>query len=69
VPDNLKCESLVLPEEFAKYDKQTDCILCMAYYGQCNALEGEQAYIGHFNLQKRLDSLWIVETVWMFKRE
>jgi succinate dehydrogenase / fumarate reductase iron-sulfur subunit len=52
VPDNLKCESLVLPEEFAKYDKQTDCILCMACYGQCNALEGEEAYLGPFQLTK-----------------
>lgn len=52
VPDNLKTESLVLPEEFEKYDKQTDCILCMACYGQCNALEGEAAYLGPFQLTK-----------------
>ena len=52
VPDNLKSESLVSPEEFALYDKQTDCILCMACYGQCNALEGDEKYIGPFQLTK-----------------
>ena len=52
VPDNLKSESLVLPEEFARYDKQTDCILCMACYGQCNALEGDEKYLGPFQLTK-----------------
>jgi len=52
VPDNTKSESLVLPEEFARYDKQTDCILCMACYGQCNALEGEERYLGPFQLTK-----------------
>ena len=52
VPDSTKVESLVLPEEFAKYDKQTDCILCMACYGQCNALEGNKDYLGPFQLTK-----------------
>jgi succinate dehydrogenase / fumarate reductase iron-sulfur subunit len=52
VPDNLKSESLVSPEEFAMYDKQTDCILCMACYGQCNALEGDEKYIGPLQLTK-----------------
>jgi len=52
VPDNDKSESLVLPEEFARYDKQTDCILCMACYGQCNALEGDEKYLGPFQLTK-----------------
>ncbi len=52
VPDNLKSESLVLPEEFARYDKQTDCILCMACYGQCNALKGDDEYLGPFQLTK-----------------
>lgn len=52
VPDNTKVESLVLPEEFEKYDKQTDCILCMACYGQCNALEGDAKYLGPFQLTK-----------------
>jgi len=52
VPDNEKSESLVLPEEFARYDKQTDCILCMACYGQCNALEGDEKYLGPFQLTK-----------------
>ncbi|WP_051428211.1 MULTISPECIES: succinate dehydrogenase/fumarate reductase iron-sulfur subunit [unclassified Lebetimonas] len=52
VPDNLKSESLVSPEEFAMYDKQTDCILCMACYGQCNALEGDEKYLGPFQLTK-----------------
>lgn len=54
VPDNLKSESLVSPEEFALYDKQTDCILCMACYGQCNALEGDEKSLDHSSLQKRL---------------
>ncbi len=52
VPSNNKVESLVLPEEFARYDKQTDCILCMACYGQCNALEGDAKYLGPFQLTK-----------------
>jgi len=52
VPDNEKSESLVLPEEFARYDKQTDCILCMACYGQCNALDGDEKYLGPFQLTK-----------------
>lgn len=52
VPNNTKVESLVFPEEFEKYDKQTDCILCMACYGQCNALEGEEKYLGPFQLTK-----------------
>jgi len=52
VPDNTKVESLVLPEEFARYDKQTDCILCMACYGQCNAIEGNPEYLGPFQLTK-----------------
>jgi succinate dehydrogenase / fumarate reductase iron-sulfur subunit len=52
VPDNLKSESLVSPEEFALYDKQTDCILCMACYGQCNALEGDAKYLGPLQLTK-----------------
>jgi succinate dehydrogenase / fumarate reductase iron-sulfur subunit len=52
VPDNLKSESLVSPEEFAMYDKQTDCILCMACYGQCNALEGDAKYLGPLQLTK-----------------
>ncbi len=52
VPDNTKVESLVLPEEFKRYDKQTDCILCMACYGQCNALEGDEKYLGPFQLVK-----------------
>ncbi len=52
VPDNTKVESLVMPEEFARYDKQTDCILCMACYGQCNAIEGNPEYLGPFQLTK-----------------
>ncbi|WP_456489320.1 succinate dehydrogenase/fumarate reductase iron-sulfur subunit [Caminibacter pacificus] len=52
VPDNDKSESLVSPQDFAKYDKQTDCILCMACYGQCNALEGDEKYLGPFQLTK-----------------
>ena len=52
VPDSDKVESLVSPEEFKLYDHQTDCILCMACYGQCNALEGEEKYIGPFQLTK-----------------
>jgi succinate dehydrogenase / fumarate reductase iron-sulfur subunit len=52
VPDSDKVESLVSPEEFKLYDHQTDCILCMACYGQCNALEGDEKYIGPFQLTK-----------------
>jgi succinate dehydrogenase / fumarate reductase iron-sulfur subunit len=54
IPDSLKSESLVSPEEFKLYDKQTDCILCMACYGQCNALEGDEKYLGPFQLTKVL---------------
>jgi len=52
VPENTKVESLVSPEEVELYDKQTDCILCMACYGQCNALEGDAKYLGPFQLTK-----------------
>ncbi len=52
VPRTDKSESLVSPEEFAMYDKQTDCILCMACYGSCNANEGNENYIGPFQLTK-----------------
>jgi len=52
VPKTTKSESLVSPEEFVLYDKQTDCILCMACYGSCNANEGNDNYIGPFQLTK-----------------
>ncbi|NPA55924.1 MAG: succinate dehydrogenase/fumarate reductase iron-sulfur subunit [Epsilonproteobacteria bacterium] len=54
VPDSTKSESLVLPQEFAQYDKLTDCILCMACYGSCSAKSVSDNYAGPFQFTKAL---------------
>ena len=54
VPESTKSESLVLPEEFAHYDHMTDCILCMACYGSCNAEKADSNYAGPFQFTKAL---------------
>lgn len=54
VPKTLKSESIVTPTEFKKYDSMTDCILCMACYGSCNANEANDEYVGPFQLTKML---------------
>jgi len=51
-PEN--SEFLISPEEVATYDKQTDCILCMACYSDCAALENDDKYIGPFQFTKAL---------------
>ncbi len=45
-------ENLQTPEELAKYDKQTDCIMCMACYFECEALDYKQEFAGPFIFTK-----------------
>ena len=47
-------EFLVTPKELESYDKQTDCILCMACYSDCPAVESDENYFGPFNFSKML---------------
>ncbi|RUM55806.1 MAG: succinate dehydrogenase/fumarate reductase iron-sulfur subunit [Nautilia sp.] len=47
-------EFLIKPEEVASYDKQTDCILCMACYSDCAALDVDENYLGPFQFTKTL---------------
>ena len=47
-------EFLISPDEMNKYDKQTDCILCMACYSDCTALDNDEKYIGPFQFTKAL---------------
>ena len=47
-------EFLITPDEVQKYDKQTDCILCMACYSDCSALDNDEKYIGPFQFTKAL---------------
>jgi len=51
-PEN--SEFLIKPEEVESYDKQTDCILCMACYSDCAALEVDENYLGPFQFTKTL---------------
>ena len=51
-PEN--SEFLITPDEVQKYDKQTDCILCMACYSDCSALDNDEKYIGPFQFTKAL---------------
>jgi len=45
-------ENLQTPESLAKYDKQTDCIMCMACYFECEALDYKQDFAGPFVFSK-----------------
>jgi succinate dehydrogenase/fumarate reductase iron-sulfur protein len=47
-----KEENLQTPEELAKYDKQTDCIMCMACYFECEALDYDKNFAGPFIFTK-----------------
>lgn len=47
------------PEEFAKINRQTDCILCMACYSECEPLEQKPGFAGPFAFTK----------VWRFMQE
>jgi len=45
-------ENLQLPNELKMYDKQTDCILCMACFSECEALLNEPNFAGPFAFSK-----------------
>ncbi|EDM24347.1 succinate dehydrogenase/fumarate reductase iron-sulfur subunit [Caminibacter mediatlanticus] len=45
-------ENLQTPEELKKYDKQTDCILCMACHFECEALDYDKDFAGPFVFTK-----------------
>jgi succinate dehydrogenase / fumarate reductase iron-sulfur subunit len=47
-------EFLISQEEFDSYNKQTDCIMCMACYSDCAAIENDDKYIGPFQFTKTL---------------
>ena len=47
-------EFLIPPKEEASYDKQTECILCMACYSDCPAVESDEKYFGPFAFSKML---------------
>jgi len=47
-------EFLISPQEEKSYDKQTECILCMACYSDCPAVETDKNYFGPFNFSKML---------------
>jgi succinate dehydrogenase/fumarate reductase iron-sulfur protein len=45
-------ECLQTPDELKKYDKQTDCIMCMACYFECEALDYDKNFAGPFIFTK-----------------
>jgi succinate dehydrogenase/fumarate reductase iron-sulfur protein len=45
-------ENLQTPDEFKKYEKQTDCIMCMACYFECEALDYSQDFAAPFVFTK-----------------
>ena len=47
-------EFLIPPKEEQNYDKQTECILCMACYSDCPAVESDEKYFGPFAFSKIL---------------
>ena len=47
-------EFLISPQEEASYDKQSECILCMACYSDCPAVESDENYFGPFSFSKIL---------------
>jgi len=49
---NDKEENLQTPQELAKYDKQTDCIMCMACHFECEALDYDKNFAGPFVFTK-----------------
>ena len=49
---NLNQENLQTPQELAKYDKQTDCILCMACHFECEARDYKSDFASPFVFTK-----------------
>jgi len=47
-------EFLIPPKEEQTYDKQSECILCMACYSDCPAVETDENYFGPFGFSKIL---------------
>jgi len=47
-------EFLIPPKEEESYDKQSECILCMACYSDCPAVESDENYFGPFGFSKML---------------
>ena len=47
-------EFLINPNEEASYDKQSECILCMACFSDCPAVESDKNYFGPFAFSKML---------------
>jgi len=47
-------EFLISPNEEKSYDKQSECILCMACYSDCPAVENDENYFGPFAFSKML---------------
>ena len=45
-------ECIQTPQELKKYDKQTDCILCMACHFECEALDYNKNFAGPFVFTK-----------------
>ena len=45
-------ENLQTPQELQKYEKQTDCIMCMACYFECEALDYTPEFAGPFIFTK-----------------
>ncbi len=45
-------ENIQTPQELKRYDKQTDCILCMACYFECEALDFDKNFAGPFVFTK-----------------
>ncbi len=45
-------ENIQYPKEFEKFNLQTDCILCMACYAECDALDYESNFSGPFAFTK-----------------
>ncbi len=49
---NEEMENLQTPAEFKKIEKQIDCIMCMACYSECEALDYDKNFAGPFAFTK-----------------
>ena len=47
-----KSENIQTPDEHKVFDKQTDCIMCMACYSECEALDYDKNFAGPFAFTK-----------------
>ncbi len=45
-------ENIQTPQEFERYEKQTDCIMCMACHFECEALDFDKDFAGSFVFTK-----------------